>query len=348
MHYTNAERMLEFAAEALRNIPGIQDCYICSKAIEGIGSRPEAFADCQDCQHFIEQCTVADEEMTETASLHPTDPYFKAMALATRKQQYGCAVMTISNHDAYMQSEAMLLNFANTMAMRLENLEYQNYLEEQIRLRTAELQKTLESRELLLHEIHHRVKNNLNVVISLLRLQFGQCQDVGIRDAIDKTVDRIRSMALVHKFLYQSEIIGVIDCRSFLDEFIDEIRQSYAVSNRVRFNQDIQEAVRLPVETAISIALILNELIINALKYGFPDGRSGNIWIRISALAEGLVQMTVQDDGVGLPADFKAGSTATLGMQLVHGLVGQIDGQLSITGDGGVTVRIIFPQVGVG
>jgi two-component sensor histidine kinase/PAS domain-containing protein len=203
------------------------------------------------------------------------------------------------------------------------------------------LTKTLEEKELLLREIHHRVKNNLNMAVSLLRLQFDGFDDESVRDAVAVATDRIQSMSLVHQFLYQSETQSSIDFRAFVERVVDELAGTYEVGGGVRILREIDDAP-VDINIAVPVGLIVTELVTNALKYAFPTG-GGSIRIRTRNVPEHLIELSVRDDGVGLPAGFEPATSGTLGMQILYGLTDQIGGTVEVTSDKGTAVVVTFP-----
>ncbi len=202
---------------------------------------------------------------------------------------------------------------------------------------------SLQEKEALLKEIHHRVKNNLQVISSLLNLQSGQIEDEATRTVFQESQNRIRSMALIHEMLYQSRDLSRIDFGEYVENMAAILIRSYgsAVSNVVVKVEVKAADVFLSAETAVSCGLILNELFSNAIKHAFVDGRSGQISIQLQA-ENGRFQLTVADNGIGLPPQFNHRQTATLGLQLVHTLVGQLDGNLTVKSRRGTSFTIAF------
>jgi len=207
-----------------------------------------------------------------------------------------------------------------------------------------ELRETAEEKELLLREIHHRVKNNLTMAVSLLKLQFGGFTDERVHAALDASVERIQSMSLVHQGLYQSERQDSIDFRTFVKQIVERLSTTYPIGDAVRVLAEIGD-VPVGIETAIPVSLIINELVTNALKYAFPSGRAGVIRVSARAL-ETDVELVVRDDGVGLPRGFRMEETDSLGMRLVLGLAQQIGGTVSASSDTGTVFRVVFPRSG--
>jgi two-component sensor histidine kinase len=206
-----------------------------------------------------------------------------------------------------------------------------------------DLRKLVEEKELLLRELHHRVKNNLNVVISLLSIQFGGLEDERIQKALRDTTDRISSMALVHKLLYQSRTQEYVNFRDFFSEFSKELTNSYAQLGMIQVVSRIDD-VAFRMEKAIPVGLIVNELVTNALKYAFADGREGRIEFTVRETDPETVCISVADNGIGLSPGFDPAASQTLGMQLIHGLTGQIGGTVEIHQNHGTTFTITFPK----
>jgi len=195
--------------------------------------------------------------------------------------------------------------------------------------RELKIRAALKEKELLLGEIHHRVKNNLQVIHSLLGLQASSGLDPAMRELLNESQSRIRSMALIHQTLYESKDFARVDFRRFLLSLVPTLVASYAVhAGRIKVLVNAAE-VSLPIEAAIPCALIVNELVANALKHGFPEPMSGTIWIDFKQADAHRLELSVSDDGVGLPAAPGSGSK-TLGLELVRLLADQVAADLSI------------------
>lgn len=207
------------------------------------------------------------------------------------------------------------------------------------------IQASLHEKEALLKEIHHRVKNNLQVTSGLLRLQAAAIDDEHAREMFEETENRIRSMALVHEKLYQSTNLSRIDFGDYIRSLAELLLRGSAINPA-----NVKLVVSgidffLSIETAVPSGLIVNELLSNALKHAFPGGRGGTINVHLGERPDGLMSVTVSDDGIGLPTSFDFSRTETLGLQLVQGLVQQIDGEISAEHrDAGAAFNVIFPQ----
>lgn len=211
--------------------------------------------------------------------------------------------------------------------------------------RTVELEEALASRTLLFKEMHHRTKNNLQIVSSLLSLQAGQYGDPVLRQGFTDTVSRIRAMAQLHEQLYQGGEFAAVDCGAFLRSIGESLTGEGESRGRITLELDLT-SVSLPMDRAVPLALIANELLTNALKHGFGDGRSGTIRIALQA-ADGFLTLIIADDGAGL-ADGQnpAEKAKSLGMRLIRGLALQLKGKVEFASAGtdrGTTATVRIP-----
>jgi PAS domain S-box-containing protein len=207
------------------------------------------------------------------------------------------------------------------------------------------LQASLSEKEVLLREVHHRVKNNMQVISSLLNLQSRRIQDPDVLEMFRESQRRIRSMALIHERLYQSSDLSRIEFSQYLRNLATHLFHSYQVSSdRVRLRLDTEE-VFLNINTAIPCGLIVNELVSNALKHGFPEGRTGEVAVELHRVAGDGYVVRVRDDGVGFPQALDYRRTETLGMQIVNTLVNQLDGTIELVRDKGTGFAISFQEV---
>jgi two-component sensor histidine kinase len=206
------------------------------------------------------------------------------------------------------------------------------------------LRRSLLEKELLLKEVHHRVKNNLQVISSIFSLQSNYVDDPQILAILEESQNRITSMALIHEKLYQSDSLANIDFADYLSNLTSSLFSSYNVNhNEIHLNLNVSN-VSLNIDTAIPCGLLINEMVSNSLKHAFPAGRSGGIWIDLSVTIDQHLRLTIRDNGVGLPANFNIKTVNTLGLSLVEALVHQLEGELSIYSDNGATFELVFPQ----
>ncbi len=212
-------------------------------------------------------------------------------------------------------------------------------LEDRVAQRTSALTESLSEKEILLKEVHHRVKNNLQVICSLLSMQMAS-DDPYVGGSLRVAYNRVQSMALVHEKLYQSSTLSDIDFSEYIEMLGAHLFQAYCVdTGRIRLELDTHP-VRLTLDEAIPCGLIVNELLSNSLKHAFVEGRDGFIRIQFHQTETGRVHLTIADNGAGFPKDLKLGSQRSLGMHIVETLAHQLGGDLSIDCKGGATVTI--------
>ncbi|MBE9228805.1 PAS domain S-box protein [Phormidium sp. LEGE 05292] len=207
----------------------------------------------------------------------------------------------------------------------------------------SEIRTSLREKEILLKEIHHRVKNNLQVISSLLKLQSSYIKDDEALALFTESYNRVRSMALIHEKLYQSEGLARIDAVDYIRDLTDNLFRSYNVTkNSIKLNL-LVEHIGLDIDTAIPCGLIINELVSNSLKYAFIDKGKGELFINFSHQEESnKVTLIISDNGVGLPADFDFTEIDSLGLQLVYNLIEQLDGQIEVSSAQGAKFTITF------
>ncbi len=205
------------------------------------------------------------------------------------------------------------------------------------------LRASLNEKDAMLKEIHHRVKNNLQIVTSLLSLQAMGDTNSETASLLQESCNRVRSMALVHETLYGTSDFGKLRLAEYLDQLCCHLFRSYGIDPlRIRLDMRIAE-VSLQLDRAIPFGLIINELVSNALKYAFPLNRQGTIYLHVNSLTDGHFELLVRDDGVGLPDSFNLRKLKSLGLQLVSDLVIQLGGKLSFSGQAGSDFRMTFP-----
>jgi two-component sensor histidine kinase len=189
-----------------------------------------------------------------------------------------------------------------------------------------------EEKGLLLREIHHRVKNNLQVITSLLSLQPTKVSDPKTRALLRESQNRERAMAMVHETLYRSDDLHAVDCAEYLRALAGPLYQSYGLKpGAVELRIQVPPGTRISLETATPFGLLVNELISNALKHGFPGGRRGEILVRMENVGGKRYRLVVADNGVGFPADLEPRRCESLGLRLVEALAQQVDGAVRLT-----------------
>jgi PAS domain S-box-containing protein len=208
-----------------------------------------------------------------------------------------------------------------------------------------QIQASLREKEVLLREIHHRVKNNLQVIYSLLRLQSKLVTDPKASALFKDSQARVKAMALVHETLWQSKNLSRIDMSEYSRTLTRRLFESYGISSdTLGLNLNIAP-ISFSMETAVSCGQLINELVSNCLKHAFPNGRTGDVTVELLSNGNDTYLLTVSDNGVGLPPDFEVGKTESLGWQLVPMLVEQLNGTFELQESAGTTVRLTFSEI---
>ncbi len=217
-------------------------------------------------------------------------------------------------------------------------------LERQVRDRTVQIRTALEEKSVLLREVHHRVKNNLQIVASLLALQSRKVKSPESLALFQESMDRVRAMALIHENLYRSESAAAIGAADYIRRLANDLMAAYALrAGNVHLKLDAAD-VPLSPDTAFPCGLIINELVSNSLKHAFPEGRSGTIRIGLRRDGEDI-ELTVADDGKGLPDGIDAASGGSLGLRLVRNLAGQLGGTFQVESGPGRASPSAFRQI---
>ncbi|HMK45915.1 MAG TPA: histidine kinase dimerization/phosphoacceptor domain -containing protein [Methanocella sp.] len=208
-------------------------------------------------------------------------------------------------------------------------------------LAEKQVKDSLEAKNLLLKEMHHRVKNNFQIISSLLSVQASSIVDKKALECLTESGNRVKTMALIHEKLYESESLSGVNFSEYIDNLASSLFSSYNISPE-KIHMDLQmDDITLGVDKAVPCGLLINELVTNSLKHAFPDDRSGEVHIRMHR-AGNLYVLEIDDDGVGFPAGTDYRHTTSLGMQLVNLLVNQIYGTIELEGGKGTRFRITF------
>ena len=249
---------------------------------------------------------------------------------------------------AHFELEQQVLE--RTKALSRVNEDLRTEMDERERIE-IKLKKSLEEKEILLKEIHHRVKNNLQIISSLLNLQSRYINDEEMLDIYKESQNRVKSMAIIHEKLYQSEDLARIDFGDYVKSLVLDLFNSYGINN-ISYDINIHD-VLLDINTAIPCGLIVNELVTNSIKHGFlsnmspvnsPSSRRDKIAVYMTK-EEDVYNLSVYDNGVGFPDDLDFHHTDSLGMQLVISLTSQLRGTLELERTEGTLFRIIFKEV---
>lgn len=214
---------------------------------------------------------------------------------------------------------------------------------DQVRVK-HELLNSLKEKEILLREVHHRVKNNLQVISSLITLQSDHIHDGNSLELLEECQNRIKAMALVHQELYRTKDFSSLDFSIYVTDLAQSLYESYA-EDRERVSLDIEaDTIYLDIDQALPCGMIINELVSNSLKHAFPDGRRGSIGVRVRHAQQQRVIVSVSDDGVGLPEGLDPCGTETLGLQLVCLFAEQLRGSIEVTRNHGTTFQVSFQR----
>jgi len=194
-----------------------------------------------------------------------------------------------------------------------------------------------------LQEIHHRVRNNMQIVSSLLKLQAGRMKDEKVRQAFKESQRRVMAMALVHETLYRSYSMADIELQKHIPALVDSIYRTFRIKQKVNLQVDVED-IKLSINQAVPLSLVINELISNSLKHAFPEGK-GEMIIKVRSRGDNEIEVVVRDNGRGMPEEIDYDKT--LGLQLVTGLVeSQLDGTWEVIGKEGTQNIIRFKNKG--
>ena len=207
--------------------------------------------------------------------------------------------------------------------------------------KNEQLQHFLTEKEWLLKEIHHRVKNNLQIVMSLLNSQSAYIDNAPALTAIHDSQHRVHAMSLIHQKLYNSENVSSIDMKFYIRELVSYLAESFNTGQRIRFEYDL-EPLEMDVSQAVPLGLILNEAITNALKYAFPNDRNGTITISLTNTSANNYLLTISDNGIGMPSQPGNRRAGSLGISLMTGLAEDLEGKFTIENDNGTRLKISF------
>ncbi|CCH54259.1 unnamed protein product [Fibrisoma limi BUZ 3] len=203
--------------------------------------------------------------------------------------------------------------------------------------------KLLQEKEWLMKEVHHRVKNNLQVVMSLLNVQSAYQENPAAVGAIRYMQQRMQAISLIHQRLYQSENVAAVDMAGYVPEFINYLKRVFDVDHQIVFDLRI-DPIQLNVNQAVPLSLLLNEAITNAIKYAFPNQQEAQINLTLKRIEPKSILLSVADNGVGLPPDFDVSETNSLGFSLMEGFCQQLDGHFTVENDNGVNISVVFAE----
>lgn len=257
------------------------------------------------------------------------------------------SIQSTAREGMFDESHTRLLEtIAATVGTAIQSAQLYGAMQQEVVTRQRaeeEIKLSLKEKEVLLKEIHHRVKNNLQIITSLLNLQSAQIKDPDAVMLFRESQSRVRSMALIHEKLYQSKDLARIDFEGYLHDLMVYLFRSYAANaDQIRIHVDANN-MSLGIDTAIPCGLMISELVTNTLKYAFPNGRRGNLYVSVGPEDAGHLTLLVKDDGVGFKEGFDWRQSDSLGLQLVSTLTSQLHGTIEVNGVGGTSFKITFP-----
>jgi two-component sensor histidine kinase len=240
--------------------------------------------------------------------------------------------MPVSDEGPFLKEERYLIDTISERVSRITD-----------HMRTDEaLMNTLDKKDILMKEIHHRMKNNLIIIQGLLQLQAVKVRDDEARELFDESGNRIRAMSMIHEALFDTQDFRSIDASQYIRKLAEKLFDSYRIGpSRVSLNIEAPSAV-IDIDTMIPCGLIINELVSNSLKHAFPDNMEGELFIGLYRTTDDEYTLIVRDNGIGMPADLDIYKTVSLGMQIVTGLIKQIKGSLNVSREGGTEFKITF------
>ena len=209
---------------------------------------------------------------------------------------------------------------------------------------TNKLKTSIKEKDILLQEIHHRVKNNMQIISSLLNLQIKYVKDDEAIDVLKESQNRVKSMAMIHEKLYQSNDFTRINLTEYIESLVNGLFYSYSIDKEEISSIINVDNLRLNIETAVPCGLIINELVSNSLKHGFPNGENGEVYISLKFIDD-KYELIIGDNGIGFPSNIDFKKTDSLGLQLVNNLVGQIDGEIELDNRSGTEFKIVFNEL---
>ncbi|MDF2449342.1 MAG: histidine kinase/PAS protein [Bacteroidota bacterium] len=270
---------------------------------------------------------------------------FRDMQLSARLTgNYLKYIYSFNFCSAFILCFGLITHFANNNYKYITDLRNQQItLQQEVRLRNKSedlLKKSLQEREVLLAEIHHRVKNNLAIISALLNLQKDNLKEEHSKQIFEETRNRIYAMSLIHNLLYENNSFSKIDFGEYVHKFCENISQSYNLSEGIIIEHNIEE-IEIDINTAVPLALMLNELLTNAIKHAFVNQKSGKISVGLAKSENKKYKFWVSDSGIGMD-ESKINSTG-MGMDLIHSLVDQVDGSLEYMKNNGSQFTVNLP-----
>lgn len=310
-----------------------------------IASLNQLFTSCSEIHGFIVPLSKGELDVDVPSKTNLLASPFKELHSKLRHLTWQAEQVAKGDYNQRVDFMGDFSKAFNEMVLKLAQKEkvLQAKIKELLTALENQLTKSLEEKDILLREIHHRVKNNMQVISSILQLQSVFLQDEKARDIFKDCQARIKSMALVHDRLYLAENATMIDCKEYIETFSGELFSAYCKSeDGISLKLDVED-LRLSLETAIPIGLILNELITNSLKHAFING-TGTLEVSLKKLDEEKLELNVKDNGIGLPENLDIKNSSSMGLQIVSILTNQLGGELKVRESGSAEFSISFQR----
>lgn len=275
--------------------------------------------------------------------VHPDDlPHFEAVLRGDRLNggTVGIRCLHRNGNIIWLEQRSIPVRDSNGNMTAIEaiarDVTDRKLLEERLDRRSLEIRRSLVEKTALLKEVHHRVKNNLQVICSLLSMQIS-CADENASSPLNDAHSRVLSMSLIHELIYQSDTLADLNFGAYIEVLSSQLFNAYCVNpSRIHLELHV-EPVSLNLDQSIPCGLVVNELLSNSLKHAFKDGREGIIRISLAQTGSGDVSLSVADNGIGLPKDFRMAQSSTLGHQVVSTLIRQLGATLEVNGENGAS-----------
>jgi PAS domain S-box-containing protein len=276
------------------------------------------------------------------------DPKDHLKALEDTQRSLLMEVLSVEEYTALKKdgTHFPILEYSNSIKQNNKVVGFRGVIVDLTDIKNVEnnLKASLQEKEILLREIHHRVKNNMQIISSLLNLQTEYVDDEKAVNVLQESQNRVRSMAIIHEKLYQSKDLTHINFVDYIQNLVYNLFYSYDIDNtQIKSILKIED-ISLNIETAVPCGLIISELISNSLKYAFPNKMNGEIIVSLKSEKD-TYQLCVCDNGIGLPEDINFSKIKTLGLLLVNSLTEQIDGKVTIYRDNGTQYKITFKEL---
>lgn len=336
------EKSLEIRKE-LKNIIGLKNSYQgLAETYEGLGDYKKAYNNLALFHNYSDSVLneVKNKQLAELETQYQTEKKDQAIAVLESEKEIQELRGEKQQAQIYL-SVAGLLLFLGLAGLFFVQANTRKKHNEILSAKNIEIEKQNSERELLLKEIHHRVKNNLQIISSLLSMQTRGLADDKVKDAMKESQSRVKTMALIHEKLYQYENLSKINMQEYMLQLSDFLTQTYRSDKQIEVHIEADE-INLDMDMAVPVGLITNELLSNSLKYAFEDLEVGDIYIKFSQTAPGAYRLLVEDSGKGLDANLDIDKTKSLGLKLVRTLTRQINGKLKIASNPGASFEIAF------